>query len=277
MVEVDLGFPRSWLEFTDPAEPGRIFRCDTTWLLSSWTCIFGRGCPGIYADAPDAGCCALGAHFADDADRARVKAWAAKLDAEVWQNHAVGKRKGVVGKDAEGARQTRRHQGACIFLNAPDFPAGGGCALHLLAEREGVPPQEVKPDVCWQLPVRRDYDERSWPDGSTSEVVVITEYDRRGWGPGGHDLDWYCSGATEAHVGEVPVYVSEAETLRRLMGPAGYDLLVELLEVSGDGLHHPADPPRASAVPRRAARTSPATSASHAADPSRGAAEVSDA
>ena len=110
VVEVDLGFPRSWLEFTDPAEPGRTFRCDTTWLLSSWTCIFGRGCPGIYADAPDAGCCALGAHFADDADRARVKAWAAKLDAEVWQNHAVGKRR-------------RRRQGC--RGRPPDAPASG--------------------------------------------------------------------------------------------------------------------------------------------------------
>src|ERR1051326_5655500 len=26
---------------------------------------------------------------------------------------------------------------------------------------------------------------------------TITEYDRRGWGPGGHDFHWYCSGNTE--------------------------------------------------------------------------------
>ncbi|MFM2438404.1 MAG: hypothetical protein RLZ55_1223 [Actinomycetota bacterium] len=261
MVEVDLGFPRSWLEFVDPDDDGRLFRCDTTWLLSRWTCIFGRGCPGIYADAPDAGCCTLGAHFADDEDRTRVKRWAAELTPELWQNYSAGQRKGIVSKDDEGARQTRRYQGACIFLNAPDFPAGAGCALHLLAERLNLAPQDVKPDVCWQLPVRRDYDERTWADGTTSQVVVITEYDRRGWGPGGHDLDWYCSGATEAHVADVPVYVSEAETLRHLMGGGGYDRLVELLEVSGDGLPHPADPQQWRAAPRRAA----AGVASHAA------------
>ncbi|MFI0431934.1 MAG: hypothetical protein ACH36H_02185 [Candidatus Nanopelagicales bacterium] len=273
MVEVDLGFPRSWLEFADPEEPGRLFRCDTTWLLSRWTCIFGRGCPGIYANAPDAGCCTLGAHFADDEDRARVKRWAAELSAELWQNYSAGQRKGIVSKDDDGARQTRRFQGACIFLNAPDFPAGGGCALHLLADERGLAPQEVKPDVCWQLPVRRDYDERTWADGTTSQVVVITEYDRRGWGPGGHDLDWYCSGATEAHVADVPVYVSEAETLRHLMGTAGYDRLVDLLEVSGDGLPHPADPQlRRAAPPRRAA----GASASHAAGQVRAAGELSD-
>ena len=50
MTEVPLEFPRSWLEFTDPADSRRVFRCDTTWLTSSWMCIFGRGCRGIYAD-----------------------------------------------------------------------------------------------------------------------------------------------------------------------------------------------------------------------------------
>ena len=36
-------------------------------------------------------------------------------------------------------------------------------------------------------------------------VATIAEYDRRGWGPGGHDLDWFCSGSPEAHVGREPV------------------------------------------------------------------------
>jgi hypothetical protein len=56
--------------------------------------------------------------------------------------------------------------------------------------------------------------------------VTITEYDRRGWGPGGHDLDWYCSGNPDAHVGEKPVYLSNSAELRELMGSAGYDELV---------------------------------------------------
>ena len=58
----------------------------------------------------------------------------------------------------------------------------------------------------------------------------IGEYDRRGWGPGGHDLDWYCSGNTEAHVGAEPVYLSNATELITLMGQAAYDVLAARCE-----------------------------------------------
>ena len=57
----------------------------------------------------------------------------------------------------------------------------------------GRPPHEAKPDVCWQLPIRRPYRTVERPDGTSYLEVTIAEYDRRGWGPGGHDLDWYCS------------------------------------------------------------------------------------
>ena len=45
--EVGLDFPREWIEFADPADAEHIIRADLTWLLSRWTCIFGRGCHGI--------------------------------------------------------------------------------------------------------------------------------------------------------------------------------------------------------------------------------------
>lgn len=239
--EVALGFPRSWLEFADPAEPARILRCDTTWLTSRWRCIFGAGCRGIYADAPDNGCCTLGAHFSDDDDRERVLGWVAQLDAAGWAHHAAGAAGGVTATDDDGEEQTRVHAGGCIFLNPPGFPGGAGCALHHLAVNRGVDPQETKPDVCWQLPVRRDYDTRSWPDGTELDVVEISEFDRRGWGPGGHDLDWYCSGATEAHVADEPVYVTERATLVRLMGEPAYAELVRLIEADPGVIAHPAD------------------------------------
>ncbi|CAA9403050.1 MAG: hypothetical protein AVDCRST_MAG06-2324, partial [uncultured Nocardioides sp.] len=41
------------MEFVDPADASQVFRCDLTWLTSSYTCIFGRGCQGIYASSPD--------------------------------------------------------------------------------------------------------------------------------------------------------------------------------------------------------------------------------
>ncbi len=84
------------------------------------------------------------------------------------------------------------------------------------------------------------------PDGTSYTEVSIGEYDRRGWGPGGHDLDWYCSGNTEAHVGAQPVYLSNGPELVEMMGQDAYDELMEHCEAhlrSRSALAiHPADP-----------------------------------
>ena len=246
MPEVDLVFPRAWVEFQDPDDETQVFKCDLTWLTSMWTCIFGTGCQGIYADRPDDGCCTLGAHFSDKDDEKRVKKWAKKLDPEHWQFHDEGRRNGIVETDEDGDRKTRVHEGACIFLNRPGFPGGYGCALHGLALRHDTHFVETKPDVCWQLPIRRTFREVELPDGTEYTEVSIGEYDRRGWGPGGHDLDWYCSGNPEAHVGAEPVYLSNQRELVELMGQAAYDELVEHCErhiESRSALAiHPADP-----------------------------------
>ena len=246
MPEVDLVFPRAWVEFADPGDAGQVFRCDLTWLTSRWTCIFGSGCRGIYAGRPDDGCCTLGAHFSDKADEKRVGRFVKMLDADTWQNHDAGQGKRWVEKDDEGERKTAVYDGGCIFLNKPDFPAGGGCALHHLALRLGKNPLETKPDVCWQLPIRRSFREVELADGTAYTEVSIGEYDRRGWGAGGHDLDWYCSGNTEAHIGRDPVYVNNAAELVALMGKPGYDELVVHCEAhlaSRSALAvHPADP-----------------------------------
>lgn len=225
--ETDLDVARSWLEFPDPAgevsEDGaeQVVRADLTWLTSSWTCIFGRGCAGIYAERPDDGCCTLGAHFADDDDEKRVADAVPRLTASTWQLADSE----WVETDDEGARKTRVVDGACIFLNRPGFAGGPGCALHSLALREGRPPLELKPDVCWQLPIRRAYRTVERPDGSSYLEVTVAEYDRRGWGGGGHDLDWYCTGNPQAHVGAEPVYLSLRDELVELLGKAAYAVL----------------------------------------------------
>ena len=225
MPEVPLDFPRAFVEFIDPANESQLFRCDLTWLTSRWLCIYGRGCGGIIAGRPDDGCCSLGAHFSDQDDRKRVKTWSDKLTTEVWQFHDVGRRKGIVGKDAEGERQTRVIEDACIFLNRAGFAGGEGCALHNYATAHGHKPLDLKPDVCWQLPIRRSFEDLTRPDGTELSVTVISEFDRRGWGAGCHDLNWYCSGNTDAHIGPDPVYVSERDTLVALMGAPAYEIL----------------------------------------------------
>ncbi len=227
MPEVALDFPRAWIEFVDPADSTQHFKCDLTWLTSRWTCIFGRGCKGIYADQPDVGCCTLGAHFSDKADEKRVKKVVRRLTAEDWQYRDHGIANGWRETDDDGDRKTSTVDGACIFHNRRDFAGGPGCALHGYALRNGLHPLETKPDVCWQLPVRRMFRDVEVTDGTAYTEVTITEYDRRAWGAGGHDLDWYCSGNTEAHIGTEPVYVSNRPELVELMGTAAYDRLAE--------------------------------------------------
>ena len=244
MPEVDLDFPRAFVEFVDPADPDQVFRCDLTWLTSSFTCIFGQGCRGIYKTAPDVGCCTLGAHFSDDDDEQRVTTYVDQLDATIWQNH--GRYRKWVEKDEDGARKTRQVKGACIFHNRQGFEGGAGCALHALALKQGRHPLETKPDVCWQLPIRRTFRSVERQDGTEYTEVSIGEYDRRGWGPGGHDLDWYCTGNTEAHVAVEPFYVTNQAELIELMGKEGYAELARHCEAHLRSRSllalHPADP-----------------------------------
>jgi len=244
-------FPRAHVEFANPEDAGEVLRCDLTWLTSRYRCIFGSGCAGIYADAPDVGCCTLGAHFSDEDDETRTAGFVAQLDERLWQHHPGrevteadwvevedGERKTLV-IEAEGQR-------ACVFSNRPGFAGGTGCALHALALEQGREPLETKPDVCWQLPLRRTFRDVERPDGTEYLEVTIGEYDRRGWGPGGHDLDWYCSGNTEAHDAPDPVYLSHRPELVALMGQGAYDELVHHCEAhlqARPGVaRHPADP-----------------------------------
>ena len=256
MPETPLDIARTWAEMPDPANPGQRFRLDLTWLTSSWTCIFGSGCKGIYADRPDDGCCTLGAHFTDDDDVERVQAVVAELGEDEWQMHPGHGRYGEKDparlkawtEKEDGARKTKVVDGACIFLNRPGFAGGAGCALHGQALREGRNPLEAKPDVCWQLPLRRTFDRVERPDGTDVLVVTLGEYDRRGWGPGGHDLDWYCSGNTEAHVAAEPVYVHSAPEIIALIGADAYEVVARMCaeRLAQESLlaPHPADPRR---------------------------------
>ncbi|MFT3901059.1 MAG: hypothetical protein QM728_12570 [Gordonia sp. (in: high G+C Gram-positive bacteria)] len=235
--EADLDFPREWYEFADPDDPEHWVRADLTWLCSHWTCVFGTpACHGIIEGRPDDGCCSHGAYLSDADDRARLEASVAMLGPDDWQLRDIGGGGDPLGpngylvedEDDDGpALKTRVHDGACVFLNRPGFAKGAGCALHGMALRRGLEPLTVKPDVCWQLPVRRTQEWEDRPDGTQILVDTITEYDRRGWGEGGHDLAWYCSGSPEAHVGAKQVWESYAPELTELIGASAYAVLAD--------------------------------------------------
>jgi hypothetical protein len=243
--EVGPDFAREWVEFPDPADAAHIVRADLTWLLSSWTCIYGRGCQGVVEGRADDGCCSHGAFYSDPEDEQRVARFAGMLKKKDWQYAETGRREGISDDDeleGEPARRTRTVDGACVFLNRPGFSGGAGCALHGLALRTGRHPLETKPDVCWQLPVRRSQEEVERPDETKVLLTSIGEFDRRGWGPGGADLHWWCTSSPAAHVGEEPLYLSYGPELTELLGQPAYDELLRLcaLRAAGTVLTHPA-------------------------------------
>lgn len=234
--EVPLDFPREWYEFVDPDDDEHLISADLTWLLSRWNCVFGTpACHGIVAGRQSDGCCTHGAYLTDDDDREKLAAGVALLTRDDWELFDRGSGPDPLGDDGyleeaedlegEPSLKTRLHDGACIFLNRPGFPAGQGCALHSMALRRGIEPLTVKPEVCWQLPMRREQDWVTRPDGSEILKTTLTEFDRRGWGEGGHDLDWYCSGSPEAHTGAKQVFESYRPELIELIGEAAYEVL----------------------------------------------------
>ena len=112
----DLEDMHEWLSFDDPDED-RTWVFDVTFLTSAWTCIFGRGCPGVLTEAApelEHGCCSYGAHFSDEDDIADTIAMAAKLTDEQWQfrqGRATARRslkKTQAGEDVTPTRRRRR-------------------------------------------------------------------------------------------------------------------------------------------------------------------------
>jgi hypothetical protein len=222
-----------WVSFPDPEEL-RTWMFDVTFLESRWTCIYGRGCQGVLTEAApelEHGCCSYGAHFTGAKDARRVEAVAATLTPAQWQFWRQGqprrdRRPRVVKRSRSGALTTRIVQDACIFLNRPGFPGGAGCALHRAALERGESLLAMKPDVCWQLPLRRE-DEVA-EDGYVTSVV--RQWDRRDWGPGGDEFHWWCTEAPDAFVGSRPAYLGLEEELIGMVGRKIYRRLVGYLE-----------------------------------------------
>jgi hypothetical protein len=91
----------------------------------------------------------------DKADAANVLAKAALLEDGEWQfKHRAPDK--LVHKNEEGDLVTALVDDACVFLNRPDFDGGPGCAFHVAAANRNESYVGWKPEVCWQLPLRRE-------------------------------------------------------------------------------------------------------------------------
>ena len=200
---------------TEVADGDTTWRFDSTFLTSNWTCIWGRGCLGILPEpAPELGhgCCSIGAEIDSDDEARRIAALAATLDPALFEHHAAAAAGGVFGDPAR--RSTRVVDVACIFLNRTGFPGGAGCALHLAALDSDESPIDFKPSVCWQLPIKVDWESRD--DGT--EVATVRGWTRRDWGAEGETMAWCCTEGTRAYVGDQPVVDAMAEELATIVG-----------------------------------------------------------
>ena len=228
-------------QYVEIVRPETVWRFEREFLESNWTCLFGTGCKGILErDATDLnqGCCSLGAHFGDGpagrAEAMNVDAYAAMLTPEQFQFHHVAHAAAPSEHDDEtGANgifgdtertHTRVVDGACIFLNRPGFAGGEGCAHHIAALAADESPTEWKPSVCWQLPLRIDWEELD----ADTERATVRRWTRADWGDHATTMAWCCterSDGGEAYTGSEPVIDSLAEELTAL---AGDEVYVEL-------------------------------------------------
>ena len=192
-----------------------VWRFDRDFLASNWTCIWGKGCKGINATADESlgtGCCSLGAEL-DGIDEARdLSAAAATIPAHLFQFHAEAN-SGTVFAD-ESYSATRVVDDACIFHNRNGFAGGEGCALHLAAEYFDESPTDWKPSVCWQLPIKVDWEMRD----DNVEVATVRRWSRADWGDHGTKMAWCCTEGTDAYVGETSVLDSLDDELSKIVG-----------------------------------------------------------
>jgi hypothetical protein len=225
------------VSFADPDED-RTWLFDLTFLRGGWCCLYGDGCQGVLtARAPELGqgCCSYGAHLTGEEDAQRVEEAAARLTAAQWQYRSRARRRHSDGSSGPLRRHTgkptttRLADQACIFLNRPGFGGGAGCALHLAALADGVEPMRYKPDVCWQLPLRRE--DEVEPGGHV--VSRVTQWQRRHWGPAGAEFAWWCSEEPAAYRAGAPLYRRMEAELRALCGNPVIDLLLAYLGAAG--------------------------------------------
>ena len=141
-----------------------------------------------------------------------ISALAVTLDPDRFERHAEASEDGIF---RDGARtHTRVVDGACIFLNRPGFVGGAGCALDLAAIDAGESPIDWKPSVCWQLPIKVDWE--AGADGT--EVATVRRWTRRDWGAEGETMAWCCTEGSLAYVGEHQVIDSLGAELEAIVG-----------------------------------------------------------
>jgi hypothetical protein len=141
-----------------------------------------------------------------------LSAAAATIPPHLFQFHAEAKDGSVFADGTYSA--TRVIDGACIFHNRSGFEGGEGCALHLAAEHFDESPVDWKPSVCWQLPIKIDWEMRD----DNVEVATVRRWSRADWGEHGTKMAWCCTEGTDAYIGGSSVLDSLGDELSEIVG-----------------------------------------------------------
>ncbi len=219
-----------WVSFEDPHEQ-RTWTFDVTFLASKYACLFGNGCKGVLTEDAthlNEGCCSYGAHLSGQDDLANLLVHADRLTPAQWQFHPSSSTdRKLTSLNEDGIHVTTLVDDACIFLNRPGFSGGAGCALHIGALAAGESFVSWKPEVCWQVPLRREEatDSNGWV------TTTVREWKRRDWGEGGSDFHWWCTETDEAFGGKTTVWQSMREEISAMSSTWAYEQLVAYFEM----------------------------------------------
>lgn len=229
-----------WLEFPSATDKEVQWNIHMPFMLSHWNCIFGRGCPGvIFKDdsthQPGKGCCFDGAYINTETEFKRIEGYVAQLTEEDLdaENLAVIKEKGYAYHFTQPGQEdpddpdiinakTRVYKGRCILSRSD----GGGCSLLHLAGRQtgkganNVPHTLTMPDVCWQLPIKREH---VWNEELEREVITLYPWDADAWET--DQMEWWCVNDSAAYTSKEPLYITMEQELRVLMGNTDYETL----------------------------------------------------
>lgn len=247
---------QDWIVFPDPKDEDQMWELHVPFLLSNWTCLYGRGCPGNVwlpksGDGPavpagvDVGCCSDGAYITDAEDRDHLAKQVARLTEDDLHKKALDyiKKNGYLvvfnEKDENFNAKTKVRNGACVFANRTHEAAPGdenriGCAFLHMASRlnresvDDVDHTETMPKVCWQLPFKTDDTTDEYGEVTTT---TIYPWDAGQWTEDGDAdfLEYWCVNDSANYSGGEPLYISAKAELTALMGKPAYEVAADLL------------------------------------------------